>query len=228
MMDSSTAKTHTSHVQIPCEGSYLDADLTLPQDARGLILFAHGSGSSRLSPRNQHVAAHLHSQSLATLLLDLLKPDEAEQEKMGATRRFDIPLLSKRLGHVIEWASELPTCSQLEIGCFGSSTGAAAALVAAAHHPEVRAVVSRGGRSDLASGYIANLQTPVLLLAGSKDTEVIRWNRETLKILPGIRKLTLIEGAGHLFEEPGTLDQVASLAADWFTLHLHRKPAPVL
>ncbi|MGA0846508.1 MAG: hypothetical protein ACO3RV_08210, partial [Luteolibacter sp.] len=116
MMDSSTAKTHTSHVQIPCEGSYLNADLTLPQDARGLILFAHGSGSSRLSPRNQHVAAHLHSQSLATLLLDLLKPDEAEQEKMGATRRFDIPLLSKRLEHVIEWASELPTCSQLEIG----------------------------------------------------------------------------------------------------------------
>jgi dienelactone hydrolase len=209
-----------SHVRIPCPGVWLDGDLAVPEHARGLVVFAHGSGSSRMSPRNRRVAARMHESGMATLLFDLLTPDEAEAEEQGAMMRFDIPFLTGRLSDVIDWLREHPDVGHLGIGCFGASTGAAAALMAAASDAEIRAVVSRGGRTDLAGADTRHVQAPVLLIVGSRDEVVLRWNRETMELLPGVRKLSVVEGASHLFEEPGTLDEAADLAADWFALHL--------
>ena len=227
-MKTTKSKVRESHVRIPCPGVWLDGDLAVPDHARGVVVFAHGSGSSRMSPRNRQVASRMHDSGLATLLFDLLTPDESLAEERGAMMRFDIPFLAARLDDAIDWLRDHPDIGHLGIGCFGASTGAAAALMAAAHDPMIRAVVSRGGRTDLAGEDAKLVQAPTLLIVGSRDEVVLRWNQETMELLPGVRKLSVVEGASHLFEEPGALDEVADLAADWFALHLPDETAHVL
>ncbi len=195
----------------------LPGDLELPHDAAALVLFAHGSGSSRQSARNRHVAEVLHRHRLGTLLFDLLSPDEA------ADRRnvFDIALLGARVGTALVWASNQSALSGLPLGLFGASTGAAAALVAAAARPGgVAAVVSRGGRPDLAADCLARVDAPTLLIVGGADQEVLALNRAALRLLTCTRRLEVVPGATHLFEEPGALDCVAVIAAAWFETHL--------
>lgn len=214
-----------------CPGVVLLGDLTVPEEPLGLVVFAHGSGSSRQSPRNRQVAGRMHGRGLATLLFDLLSPAEAEAEESGAMRRFDIPFLTNRLVSATRWAREQPGLRGLGIGYFGASTGAAAALAAAAQLSDIDAVVSRGGRTDLAGEASRRVTCPVLLIVGSRDVPVWQWNRETLDLLGGDRRLAVVEGASHLFAEPGALEEVADLAADWFVHHLARlntpgKPAP--
>lgn len=193
---------------------------TVP-DARATIIFAHGSGSGRLSPRNNHVAERLQQKGFATLLLDLLTPEE-EGDRNNV---FDISLLAKRLMMATQWAGMDPRTNETHIGYFGASTGAAAALVAAAlPDSRVAAVVSRGGRPDLAGAKLAEVRAPTLLIVGSLDTNVIELNRDALEQLSCTRELTIVAGAGHLFEEPGTLDHVVTQAAWWFTKHLIEAP----
>jgi pimeloyl-ACP methyl ester carboxylesterase len=195
--------------------------LQLPdRAAHGLVIFAHGSGSSRLSPRNQFVAGRLHAAGLATLLFDLLTDDEA------ADRRnvFDIALLAGRLGDALDWQQSRAEIARLPTGLFGASTGAAAALVAAADHPErVRAVVSRGGRPDLAGPALSRVRAATLLIVGGADDVVLELNREAAAQLTCEHALRIVPGATHLFEEPGTLETVATLAADWFMMHLREE-----
>lgn len=200
------------------DGEFLDASLAGPKTAP-LVVFAHGSGSSRHSPRNQHVAGVLNDQGLRTLLLDLLTVEEERRDLVTAEHRFDIGLLGERVGHALEWAvDELRSPA---IGIFGASTGAAAALVAAATHPEiVGAVVSRGGRSDLATDSLSEVEAPTLLIVGGRDTTVLDLNREALRQLGSGHELEIVEGATHLFEEPGALEEVAQLAGRWFTRYL--------
>jgi dienelactone hydrolase len=185
------------------------------------VLFAHGSGSSRLSPRNRYVARLLNEGKLATLLIDLLTPDEAVIDVQSAHLRFDIGLLAERLIGATDWLTEYPDSRHLRVGYFGASTGAAAALVAAAERPRVvGAIVSRGGRPDLAGPALARVQAPTLLIVGGDDTPVIELNRQAFTQLRGEKRLAIIPGATHLFEEPGTLEQVAWLAREWFESHL--------
>jgi dienelactone hydrolase len=199
----------------------LAGDLTIPAEAKGVVLFAHGSGSSRLSPRNRYVAHVLQSAGLATLLIDLLTPEEERLDLATAHLRFDIGLLAERLLNATGWLQSEPETCSLRIGYFGASTGAGAALVAAASRTElIGAVVSRGGRPDLAGDALAGVKAPVLLIVGSNDDVVIEINRSAFAQLPGEKRLEIVPGAGHLFEEPGTLEQVADLAANWFTSHL--------
>jgi dienelactone hydrolase len=199
----------------------LAGDLTIPPGAKGVVLFAHGSGSSRLSPRNRYVAQVLQSAGLATLLIDLLTPEEERVDLATAHLRFDIGLLAERLLDATGWLQSEPETASLRIGYFGASTGAGAALVAAASRTElIGAVVSRGGRPDLAGDALAGVKAPVLLIVGSNDDVVIEINRSALVQLTGEKRLEIVSGASHLFEEPGTLEQVAELAADWFTSHL--------
>lgn len=214
-------------VRVPCGNAWLDGDLVLPENALGLVMFAHGSGSSRRSPRNRQVARRMQDAGLGTLLFDLLTAEEAYAEERGAMRRFDIPFLADRLAKVTKWVRAEPKLHALGIGYFGASTGAAAALVAAARDPAIRAVVSRGGRTDLAGDLVGYVSAPVLLIVGSLDLPVLEWNRETLERLGGVRKLSVVQGASHLFEEYGTLEEVADLAADWFALHLPGKTTQV-
>lgn len=184
--------------------------------AEGLVVFAHGSGSNRLSPRNQHVAEVLHRHRLATLLFDLLTPEEATDRH----KVFDIELLASRLRQAIEWARRHPAVGQSSLGLFGASTGAAAALCAAAAWPnQVAAVVSRGGRPDLASADLQAVQAPTLLVVGSRDPQVLALNRSAMRQLQGEKRLEVVPGASHLFEEPGALDTVAHLAGAWFANH---------
>lgn len=192
----------------------LPADLQLPAGPlRGLVLFAHGSGSGRLSPRNRFVAEALNQRGLATLLFDLL----TEEEAADRANVFDIPLLARRLGEALAWQGEFEELVQLPTGLFGASTGAAAALVAAAGAPDrIAAVVSRGGRPDLAGDALEKVRAPVLLIVGGNDSIVIDLNREAASRLNVKKDLQIIPGATHLFEEPGTLDQVAALSAKWF------------
>ncbi len=191
----------------------LDGDLALPADASGLVLFAHGSGSSRFSVRNREVARVLNGRRLATLLFDLLDSEEAADRR----RVFDIPLLGSRLTQAIDWAGRQPALAALPIGLFGASTGAAAALVAAARRPEtVVAVVSRGGRPDLAFDDLPAVRAPTLLIVGAEDREVLQLNRDAAAALRCRWQLEIVPRATHLFEEPGTLEQVADLAAAWF------------
>lgn len=197
------------------EGIVLPGDLRVPADAVGLVVFAHGSGSSRHSPRNVAVANALCAQGLATLLFDLLEPDEADDR----LKVFDIPLLADRLGSALRWIDADEDLRALPIGLFGASTGAAAALVAAAGEPQVRTVVSRGGRPDLAGDALPRVTCPVLLLVGGADVEVLNLNRTAMESLGGISELRTIEGATHLFPEPGALEQVADAAADWLVQH---------
>lgn len=219
----------TQPCQVPISTSVtLEGLLTLPEQASALILFAHGSGSSRYSPRNQFVAQVLHEAGLATLLIDLLTPQEEERDQSSAQLRFDIPLLSERVIGATHWLAACSETAPLRIGYFGASTGAAAALIAAAELPHlVGAVVSRGGRPDLAGEALSRVQAPTLLLVGARDTQVIELNRQAYSVLQGEKRLELIVGATHLFEEPGTLEKVAQRAQQWFT-HYLRKESPFL
>lgn len=189
-----------------------------PADAIGLVVFAHGSGSSRGSPRNRFVASVLHQHRLATLLFDLLSADEAQDR----SRVFDVALLAQRLREALDWLSERAGEEGLRrVGLFGASTGAAAALQAAAELPgRVGAVVSRGGRADLAAGFLPRVQAPTLLIVGGADAPVLEVNRAALRALHCEKRLEIVPGASHLFEEPGALDAVAHLAAHWFDLHI--------
>lgn len=191
--------------------------LGAPDPARGLVVFAHGSGSSRLSPRNRQVAARLREAGLATLLFDLLTEEEGADRELV----FDIPLLADRLLEAARWVGEEPELEALPRGLFGASTGAAAALVAVARDPErIEAVVSRGGRPDLAESLLPRVGCPTLLIVGERDTPVLDLNRSALRRLGGERALEIVPGAGHLFEEPGALEEVSRLAAAWFLRHL--------
>ena len=211
-------------VIIDQDGLTLTGDLTLPADARGLVVFAHGSGSSRFSARNRAVASHLNRAGLATLLFDLLTADEELIDARTAKLRFDIPLLAGRLTGTVDWSGRQPLLTGLPLGLFGASTGAAAALISAAERPQrVAAVVSRGGRPDLALPVLDRVRAPTLLVVGGHDPEVLALNREALAALTCEKALAIVPGATHLFEEPGALEQVADLAAAWFLDHL---PAP--
>jgi len=205
-----TASVAEIEVAVGARG--LRGALAIPQNARGLVIFAHGSGSSRFSPRNGFVAAALRERGLATLLMDLLTEDEAQDRR----NVFDIPLLAERVVEAIDWAAAEPSLRHLPIGLFGASTGAAAALVAAAERSQrVRAIVSRGGRPDLAGEALDHVRTPTLLIVGGLDFEVLNLNRMAARHLAAAR-LDVVPGATHLFEEPGTLEQVVELAAEWF------------
>lgn len=200
----------------------LDGNLLLPEEARGIIVFAHGSGSSRLSSRNRAVARALRTGGLGTLLLDLLTPDEEELDLHTARYRFDIELLAERVTDAVHWLGGEPSVSQLPIGLFGASTGGGAALVAAARMPaRVKAVVSRGGRPDLAGPALPLVEAPTLLIAGGLDESVIALNEQAYAMMRRERRLEIVPGATHLFEEKGALQRVALLARDWFEQHLY-------
>jgi putative phosphoribosyl transferase len=210
-------------VVVPVGSVALEGDLSIPNSAGGLVLFAHGSGSSRKSPRNRFVAHVLRRNGLGTLLFDLLTVDEEREDEIDARLRFDIPLLAERLGAVTAWVRRDRRMGHLPIGYFGASTGAAAALIAAAESPgDVGAVVSRGGRPDLAGRSLSRVRAPTLLIVGGADTVVLELNREALGFIDAPKDLAIVPGATHLFEEPGTLDEAARLAAAWFTEHLLR------
>ncbi len=208
------------------DGAAIDGDLALPDDAAGIVVFAHGSGSSRHSPRNRMVAAHLQARGLGTLLIDLLTAEEEAAELRTRHLRFDIDLLARRLLVAAEWLSQQSALAHLPIGYFGASTGAAAALVAAARRPTgVAAVVSRGGRPDLAGEALADVRAATLLIVGGRDETVLDLNTEAYERLEVERGLEIIPGATHLFEEPGALEDVARLAGDWFAHHVPAAPA---
>jgi dienelactone hydrolase len=210
-----------TEVQIPAGRAVLSGNLTIPENAIALVLFAHGSGSSRHSPRNQFVARTLNSASLATLLFDLLTPEEEALDISTREHRFNIGLLAERLVHATKWARQQEETRDLHIGYFGSSTGGAAALVAAAELPQdIGAVVSRGGRPDLAGDALPRVQAPTLLIVGGNDDVVIELNEMARDQVRCEVNLKIIPGATHLFEEPGALEHVAKLASDWFLLHL--------
>ncbi len=204
-------------VSIPAAGLTLTGDLMVPAQARGLVVFAHGSGSSRFSPRNRYVADVLHTAGLATLLLDLLTEQEAAEASTCAASRVDIPLLQERLLAAIDWCGQQPQLEPLPLGLFGASTGAAAALEVAAARPErVQALVARGGRPDLAFDALALVRCPTLLIVGSLDVDVLELNAWAAAHLRASHDLLVIPGADHLFSEPGTLQQAAAAARDWF------------
>jgi dienelactone hydrolase len=208
-------------VRILVDGSTLAGDLAIPADAVGLVLFAHGSGSSRHSPRNQFVARMIQSSGMATLLFDLLTPKEEQEDAVDGHLRFDIGLLAKRLVEAARWIGQQPETQHLGIGLFGASTGGAAALVAAAElGPQIQAVVSRGGRPDLAGDALPRVTSPTLFIVGAHDEDVLRLNRDSCGLLRCEKRLVLVPGATHLFEEPGALDEVASLATEWFARYL--------
>ena len=199
----------------------LQADVAVPEHPRGLVVFAHGSGSSRLSPRNRRVAEELQSASLATVLVDLLTPSEERVDARTAEFRFDIDLLATRLVALTDWLLAHEVAGPVDVGLFGASTGAAAALIAAARMPEaVTAVVSRGGRPDLAGEWLRSVRQPTLLIVGGNDDVVIGLNRRAMRLIQGVVSLEIVPGASHLFEEPGALEQVAHLAQHWFVRHL--------
>jgi putative phosphoribosyl transferase len=206
---------------IPAGRVRLDGTLTIPEGAKGIVVFAHGSGSSRFSSRNQHVAHMMNDARLGTLLFDLLTLDEQRLDERTGHLRFDIDFLGDRLDAAIRWIVDQDVASGLGVGLFGASTGAAAALVAAARHQDVvQAVVSRGGRPDLAIHAFSRVHAPTLLIVGGNDHEVLALNRMALTRLTCKKELQVVNGATHLFEEPGTLDQAAHLAAAWFVEHL--------
>jgi dienelactone hydrolase len=215
--------TLTDELTIPAGRARLEGHLTVPDEARGVVLFVHGSGSSRHSPRNRFVAHLLNEAGLATLLFDLLTPEEEAEDIHTREHRFDIRLLADRLAYATDWAANETSLHGLGIGYFGASTGGGAALVAAAAHPDrVSAVVSRGGRPDLAGSALAAVRTPTLLIVGGDDEVVIEMNREAMAQMRCEVKLEIVPGATHLFEEPGTLEKVAELAGGWLARHLEK------
>lgn len=208
-------------VQVSAGSATLEGTLDIPRGATGIVLFAHGSGSSRHSPRNRYVAHILGESGIASLLIDLLTADEEREDQRTARLRFDIDLLARRLAGATDWLLQYPQTQRLRIGYFGASTGAAAALVAAARRPDdVAAIVSRGGRPDLAGSALAQVHAPTLLIVGGLDFPVIDLNRDALAQLTVEKRLTVVPGATHLFEEVGALEQVARLARDWFARYL--------
>ena len=218
--------TSEETVLVRTDGVALPGDLAIPTGARGIVLFAHGSGSSRFSPRNREVAHSLEAAGLATLLIDLLTPDEEPIDRVTAELRFNIPLLANRLVGAAQWLAVDPRTWYLNIGLFGASTGGGAALMAAAARPSlVKAVVSRGGRPDLAGAALALVRAATLLIVGGDDLAVIDMNREAMTRLNTETALEIVPGATHLFEEPGTLACVSSLAAAWFLRHLTEETA---
>lgn len=219
----SVEQFNSRDVQIPARAVLLDGTLTIPPNTQGIVLFAHGSGSSRHSPRNRYVAQVLNTAGLATLLMDLLTRDEEAIDIQTRQLRFNIGLLAERLVQAVDWLAEGAATRMLVTGCFGASTGAAAALIAAAERPvRVAAVVSRGGRPDLAEDALTRVQAPTLLIVGGQDPVVIDLNRQALAQLRGEKKLEVIPGATHLFEERGALEAVAQLATEWFLRYLKR------
>jgi dienelactone hydrolase len=211
-------------LRITVPGAKLNADLVVPVDARGIVLFAHGSGSSRHSHRNQFVARVLQESGFATLLMDLLTTEEEHLDNQTRELRFDIELLAERLTATVDWTATQPTMKQLPVGLFGASTGAAAALVAAARRPDlVRAVVSRGGRPDLAGESLAKVKAPTMLIVGGYDDAVLVLNEQAKKQMTGEVALKIVPRATHLFEESGALAQVADIAAGWFWTSMKSK-----
>ena len=220
-----TINTENRHVQILSTGVRLEGIVSIPDDPKGIVLFVHGSGSSRHSSRNQFVAEVLQEAGFTTLLFDLLTEEEEQIDQRTRHLRFDIDLLARRTAGVLEWLKLQPFAYELKTGLFGASTGAAAALMAAAELPEnVDAVVSRGGRPDLAGEALSKVDIPTLLIVGAYDDVVIVLNEEALEQMPSgaQKKLMIVPGATHLFEEPGTLEYAAHLARDWFEAHLDR------
>lgn len=211
----------SDNVSIKAGHVTLEGNISIPQGAAGIVLFAHGSGSSRLSPRNRLVAEELNKRGIATLLFDSLTPAEEEVDLQTAHLRFDINLLAKRLAETTDWVLKNPGTSNLKIGYFGASTGGGAALVAAAERPKiVKAVVSRGGRPDLAGESLTRVKCPTLLIVGGYDGQVIELNEHALSMLKSEKKMVIIPGATHLFEEEGKLEEVARNACDWFLKYL--------
>ena len=212
-------------VAIEIGRSSLAGSLTVPEAARGLVIFAHGSGSGRHSPRNRAVAAQLNVAALGTLLLDLLTPEEEARDRQTAELRFDIPLLTARLRAALDWAGRQPETAALHVGLFGASTGGAAALAVAADSPAVRAVVLRGGRPDLAGRALTRVEAPTLMIVGGADRQVLALNRQACALMAGECRVHVIPGATHLFEEPGALEEVGRLASTWFTHYLPERAA---
>ena len=210
-------------VRIPDGTELLDGDLYMPPDARGLVIFAHGSGSSRFSSRNRYVADFLNRGEFATLLLDLLTPAEERVDVRTAEYRFDIPLLGRRMVSATDWVTGHSVLGELPIGYFGASTGAAAALIAAAERRHAAAVVSRGGRPDLAGEALPQVRTPTLLIVGGDDEPVIELNQAAMRNMRATVELAVVHHATHLFEEPGALDEVQRLALEWFTRYMDRR-----
>jgi putative phosphoribosyl transferase len=210
-----------TEMKIPVGNVVVEGTLTLIPGAKGIVLFAHGSGSGRFSPRNQYVAKEFNKANIGTLLFDLLTTEEEEEDIVTAEYRFNIALLAERLIGATEWLRYDPKTKKLSFGYFGASTGAAAALIAAAKLPnEIAAVVSRGGRPDLAGEYLPSVVAPTLLLVGGLDTEVIELNQGAMDQMTAEKKLVIVPGATHLFVEPGTLEQVAKLSSEWFLRYL--------
>jgi putative phosphoribosyl transferase len=221
MIPERRAPTVDRTVEITTAGALLGGDLTVPSDPVGVVVFAHGSGSGRGSPRNRAVAAELVDAGLATLLLDLLTAEEDAEDRATGRWRFDVPLLGERVVAAIDWLAGDEALGGLPVGCYGASTGAAAALLAAAERPgRVAAVVSRGGRPDLAGDALSRVMAPTLLIVGGRDTQVIELNRRAAVHLPNAPQIEIVPRAGHLFEEPGALERVAELARTWFARHL--------
>jgi putative phosphoribosyl transferase len=205
-------------VKIPADGVTINGNMAVPHDAKGIVLFAHGSGSSRFSPRNTRVAKEINEAGMGTLLIDLLTSEEEEIDEATGQFRFDIDLLSKRLIAATQWLKKNLATKNLAVGYFGASTGAAAALIAAAKLPDgIKSVVSRGGRPDLASEHLGKVAAPTLFIVGGRDTEVIELNRQAMARIRSEKKLEIVPGATHLFEESGALEEVARLAIDWFS-----------
>lgn len=208
-------------IQIPMDGTALEGNLNVPSGAVGLVIFAHGSGSSRHSPRNRHVAQVLNEHKLGTLQADLLTQAEEAIDIQTRELRFDIPMLARRLEKIADWAVRQPRLQHLPVGYFGSSTGGGAALIAAARQPNmINAVVSRGGRPDLANQFLPQVAAPTLLIVGERDPQVLELNKQALAQLNPKSRLDIVPRATHLFEEPGTLEEVAQLAGKWFADHL--------
>jgi dienelactone hydrolase len=221
MSQTSKQLNHEREVQIAVASGHLHGNLVIPQQAEGIVLFAHGSGSSRHSPRNRYVAEVLQETGLATLLLDLLTLDEENVDRQTHHLRFDIGLLAARLVAATDWLLREMATRELKIGYFGASTGSAAALVAAARRPElIQAIVSRGGRPDLAGAALAHVQAPTLFIVGGNDISVLHLNQEAMTHILVEKRLAIVPGATHLFEEPGALEKVAQLASQWFSDHL--------
>jgi dienelactone hydrolase len=210
-----------AEIKIPTQNVEVQGNLTIPHNARGLVVFAHGSGSSRFSPRNQYVAKEFLKARIGTLLFDLLTAEEEEQDEVTAEYRFNIALLAERLIAATQWLNRDSKTKKLPFAYFGASTGAAAALIAAAKLPEdIVTVVSRGGRPDLAAEYLPQVKAPTLLLVGGEDTEVIELNKQAMAQMTAEKKLVIIPGATHLFEEPGKLEEVAKVSTEWFIKYL--------
>lgn len=207
-------------IKIPCDEEYISGDWSMPPKALGIVIFAHGSGSSRHSTRNKEVARYLGTRGIGTLLLDLLTPSEEQKDIVTRSFRFDIPFLARRLVIATKWLQSSHEANGIPVGYFGASTGAAAALVASTRlHDAITAIVSRGGRPDLADKALENVTSPTLLIVGGSDPEVVELNRTAMNQMSCKGELVVIPGATHLFEEPGALDKVAVLSADWFSEH---------